>query len=162
VGTVREDSRIGGSGQDRRGIPALGDSSNRSPAIHVLVVDQVLRDAACPVIGLLATDDPEDARAVAGRGVFDCVVEHEDFDLAQTLDRTLGRFAGYQAQHGPSGRRAAVEQAKGILMEAHATDAAAADEMLRAHAEHAGRDVADVAEALLMTIVCLPGTGRVA
>ena len=47
------------------------------------------------------------------------------------------------------GRRATIEQAKGILMARHAIDADRAFAMLRDHSQHNGRKLVDVAAAVV-------------
>jgi len=47
------------------------------------------------------------------------------------------------------GRRALIEQAKGILMARHSINADRAFEMLRDHSQHNGRKLSDVAAAVV-------------
>jgi AmiR/NasT family two-component response regulator len=61
----------------------------------------------------------------------------------------LQRFAEYQSLQGAFGRRAVIEQAKGILMARRAVDQEKAFEMLRSHSQHNGRKVVDVAQAIV-------------
>jgi AmiR/NasT family two-component response regulator len=61
----------------------------------------------------------------------------------------LQRFAEYHSLQGAFGRRALIEQAKGILMARYAITADKAFEMLRGHSQHNGRKVIDVAEAVV-------------
>ena len=65
------------------------------------------------------------------------------------MDITLQRFAEYHNLQGAFGRRAVIEQAKGILMARHAIDQKQAFEMLRTHSQHNGRKLVDVAEAIV-------------
>jgi AmiR/NasT family two-component response regulator len=52
-----------------------------------------------------------------------------------------------------------IEQAKGILMSQHSTDANRAFEMLRDHSQHNGRKVVDVAQAIVDShLLLLPPT----
>jgi AmiR/NasT family two-component response regulator len=50
---------------------------------------------------------------------------------------------------GAFGRRATIEQAKGILMARHAVDADRAFEMLRDHSQHNGHKLIDIAQAIV-------------
>jgi response regulator NasT len=50
---------------------------------------------------------------------------------------------------GAFGRRAVIEQAKGILMARHAVDQDQAFELLRTHSQHNGRKLVDVAQAIV-------------
>ncbi len=61
----------------------------------------------------------------------------------------MQRFAEYHNLQGAFGRRATIEQAKGILMARHAIDQERAFEMLRTHSQHNGRKLVDVAEAIV-------------
>jgi AmiR/NasT family two-component response regulator len=54
--------------------------------------------------------------AAAKCGVFAYVVEGTPDELQSAINITLRRFAEYQSLQGAFGRRALIEQAKGILM----------------------------------------------
>ena len=69
--------------------------------------------------------------------------------MQSAIDITLQRFAEYQSLQGAFGRRALIEQAKGILMARHSTSADRAFEMLRDHSQHNGRKLSDVAAAVV-------------
>lgn len=68
---------------------------------------------------------------------------------AAAIDITLQRFAEYHNLQGAFGRRALIEQAKGILMARHAITADSAFEMLRDHSQRNRRKLIDVAEAIV-------------
>src|SRR5438093_6287920 len=55
----------------------------------------------------------------------------------------------YHSLQGAFGRRATIEQAKGILMARHAIDADRAFEMLRDHSQHNGHKLVDIAQAIV-------------
>jgi hypothetical protein len=78
--------------------------------------------------------------------------------LLAAIDITLQRFAEYQSLQGACGRRAAIEQAKGILMARHSIGADAAFERLREHSRHNGRKLADVAAAVVESHLLLTPT----
>ena len=65
------------------------------------------------------------------------------------IDVTLQRFTEYHNLQGAFGRRAVIEQAKGILMARHSIDAGKAFELLRDHSQHNGQKLADVAAAIV-------------
>jgi AmiR/NasT family two-component response regulator len=88
-------------------------------------------------------------REAAKRGVFAYIVDGDADELQSAIDITLQRFAEYQSLQGAFGRRALIEQAKGILMERHAIGADRAFEMLRGHSQHNGRKLVDVAQAIV-------------
>jgi response regulator NasT len=108
-----------------------------------------VREASCPVIALLAARDPAYVREAAKRGVFAYIVEDTPDELQSAIDITLQRFSEYHNLQGAFGRRALIEQAKGILMARHAITADSAFEMLRHHSQHNGRKLIDVAEAVV-------------
>lgn len=123
----------------------FGASSERA----LELVSAFVRDASCPVIALLADNDPDLIRETARRGVFACVVRDDAAELEGAIDVAVERFAEYHRLEEAFGRRAVIEQAKGILMERHAIDAGAAFLMLREHSQNSGRKLIDVAEGVV-------------
>jgi response regulator NasT len=101
------------------------------------------------VIALLDAKDPAYVNEAAKRGVFAYIVDGDPAELQSALDITLRRFAEYHNLQGAFGRRAKIEQAKGILMARHAINEDKAFEMLRQHSRHNGRKLIDVAEAIV-------------
>jgi response regulator NasT len=117
---------------------------------HALsLIAEIVHAAACPVIALLSAENPAYVREAAKRGVFAYIVDSTPDDLQSAIDITLQRFAEYQNLQGAFGRRAVIEQARGILMARHALNADDAFNMLREHSQHNGRRVADVAAAIV-------------
>jgi AmiR/NasT family two-component response regulator len=117
---------------------------------HALdLIAEIVRESACPVIALLTAKDPVYVREAAKRGVFAYIVDGDADELQSAIDITLQRFAEYQSLQGAFGRRALIEQAKGILMARHSTDADGAFDMLRNHSQHNGRKLVDVAQAIV-------------
>ena len=117
---------------------------------HALeLITEIVREAACPVIALLSAKDPAYVREAAKRGVFAYIVDAEPEELQSAIDITLQRFAEYQTLQGAFGRRALIEQAKGILMSRHSIDADHAFEMLKGHSQHNGRKLADIAQSIV-------------
>src|SRR5438477_8010130 len=117
---------------------------------HALeLITEIVREASCPVIALLSAKDPLYVHEAAKRGVFAYIVDGDAEELQSAIDITLQRFAEYQTLQGAFGRRALIEQAKGILMARHAIDADRAFEMLRDHSQHNGRKLVDVAQAIV-------------
>jgi len=117
---------------------------------HALdLIGEIVRDASCPVIALLAARDSAYVREAAKRGVFAYIVATTPEELQSAIDITLQRFTEYHSLQGAFGRRAVIEQAKGILMARHAIDGDAAFEMLRDHSQHNGHKLADVAAAII-------------
>jgi AmiR/NasT family two-component response regulator len=124
---------------------------------HALdLITEIVREASCPVIALLSAKDPAYVREAAKRGVFAYIVDGDAAELQSAIDITLQRFAEYQNLQGAFGRRAMIEQAKGILMARHSVDANGAFDMLRNHSQHNGRKVVDVAQAIVDSYLLLP------
>ena len=121
-----------------------------SSADHALeLISEIVREASCPVIAILHADDPAYVHEAAKRGVFAYIIDGSPNELQNAIDITLQRFAEYQSLQGAFGRRATIEQAKGILMARHAIDASTAFERLRDHSQHNGRKLSDVAAAVV-------------
>jgi response regulator NasT len=117
---------------------------------HALdLISEIVREASCPVIALLDAKDPEYVNEAAKRGVFAYIVDGDPEELQNALDITLRRFTEYHNLQGAFGRRAKIEQAKGILMARHAIDEDKAFEMLKEHSQHNGRKLIEVAEAVV-------------
>lgn len=113
-------------------------------------ITKIVHEAACPVIALLDVADPAYVTEAAKRGVFAYVILSDSTDeLENALDITLRRFAEFQNLEGAFGRRARIEQAKGILMERHGIDAETAFQDLRKQSQETGRRVVDIADALI-------------
>jgi AmiR/NasT family two-component response regulator len=119
-------------------------------SVHALeLISEIVRESSCPVIALLSAKDPLYVHEAAKRGVFAYIVDSSPEDLQSAIDITLQRFAEYHSLQGAFGRRAMIEQAKGILRARHAIDSDRAFEMLRDHSQHNGHKVVDVAQAIV-------------
>jgi AmiR/NasT family two-component response regulator len=117
---------------------------------HALeLISEIVREAACPVIAILHADDPAYVHEAAKRGVFAYIIDGTPDELQSAIDITLQRFAEYQSLQGAFGRRAVIEQAKGILMARHSINADQAFERLRDHSQHNGSKLSDVAVAIV-------------
>jgi AmiR/NasT family two-component response regulator len=117
---------------------------------HALdLISEIVREAFCPVIALLTARDPAYVHEAARRGIFAYIVDGSPEELQSAIDITLQRFAEYHSLQGAFGRRALIEQAKGILMARHAITSDKAFDMLRSHSQQNGRKVIDVAEAVV-------------
>jgi response regulator NasT len=128
---------------------------------HALeMISEIVREAACPVIALLDAPDHRYVDEAAKRGVFAYVVmDGATGDLQNALDITLRRFAEFSNLQGAFGRRAIIEQAKGILMARNAIDADAAFQLLKTHSQQRGKKLIEVAEAITQTHLMLPRGG---
>ena len=122
----------------------LGESSQ-----HALdLISQIVQEAACPVIAILESQDPEFVNEAAKRGVFAYVTHRDPEELQGAVDIVLRRFAEFHRLEGALGRRALTERAKGIMMERYSLDEREAFELLRSHSRRTGRKLIDVAEAV--------------
>ena len=131
----------------------LGDSGD-----HALeLIGEIVRQAACPVITLLETDDHAFVNEAAKRGVFAYITDTNPAQLQDSIAIVLRRFAEFQNLEGAFGRRAVIERAKGILMERHSTTDDVAFEMLRTHARSGNRRIIDIAAAVVDGHALLPG-----
>ena len=121
-------------------------------------IDRIVKEAACPVIAILDTQDRAFINEAAKRGIFAYIADGDDpEELQSSIDIVLRRFAEYHALEGAFGRRAVTERAKGILMERHGIDEQAAFNMLRDHSRRHNRKMVDLAEEIVSTHQLLPG-----
>jgi response regulator NasT len=123
-------------------------------------ISAIVREAACPVIALLDAEDPSHVLEAAKRGVFAYIVMGPDeaTDLQAALDITLRRFAEFHNLEGAFGRRAIIEQAKGILMERNRVSADEAFVLIRSHSQRTGQKLIDIAHAITSTYQLLSAT----
>ena len=133
--------------RERPDVALVGLGSSSDHALEL--ISEIVREASCPVIAILHADDPAYIHEAAKRGVFAYIIDASPDELQSAIDITLQRFAEYQSLQGAFGRRALIEQAKGILMARHSTSAERAFEMLRDHSQHNGRKLSDVAAAVV-------------
>ena len=135
----------------------LGESSQ-----HALeLIEHIVHESSCPVIALLWAEDPVFIREAASRGVFAYIVDTVPEELQSAIDITLLRFAEYHDLEGAFGRRAMIEQAKGILMARNAIGSEKAFAMLRDHSQRSGEKLVDVAGAVVNShLLLLPTTGE--
>ena len=123
----------------------LGDSSE-----HALeLIDRIVNEAACPVIALTSAQDQTFVGEASKRGVFAYIDDTDVESYQSAIDVALRRFAEYHILDGAFKRRAAIEQAKGILMERHGIDADAAFRMLRSQSHTSNRKIIDLASAVI-------------
>jgi len=127
---------------------------------HALeLIGGIVHEATCPVIALMPNHDAAYIRAAAIRGVFAFIVDTAPEELQSAIDISLRRFAEYHNLQAAFGRRAAIEQAKGILMERHSVGAERAFGMLLEQSREQSNKVVDVAAALVATHPLLRSVG---
>jgi response regulator NasT len=113
------------------------------------IIDRIVGHGVCPVIVLLREDDPELVHEAAVRGVFAYIVDGDRVDEWRSwLEIVVRRHAELRNVEAASAARAVLERAKGILMERHAIDEAAAYAMLRDFARANNLRLADVASSI--------------
>ena len=123
---------------------------------HALeLIGEIVREASCPVIALLHASDPAYIHEAAKRGIFAYIIHDDSDELASAIDITLQRFAEYHNLQGAFGRRARIEQAKGILMARNSIDEDGAFKLLRDHSQHTGRKLSDLADAIVQSHLLL-------
>ena len=142
---VREVAAVTARERPDVALVGLGLSSEHA----LTLIAEIVREAFCPVIALLSTSDPAYVLEAAKRGVFAYIVDTSPEELQSAIDITLQRFAEFHNLQGAFGRRAVIEQAKGILMARNSVDAERAFELLREHSQRNGHKLADVASAVV-------------
>jgi AmiR/NasT family two-component response regulator len=143
-----EVSEVGAvTARERPDVALVGLGLSSEHALELIA--KIVHESACPVIALLSARDPAYVREAAKRGVFAYIIDTTPEELQSAIDITLQRFTEYHSLQGAFGRRAVIEQAKGILMARHAIDADRAFELLRNHSQHNGHKLASVAAAIV-------------
>jgi AmiR/NasT family two-component response regulator len=123
----------------------LGESSQ-----HALeLIEEIVHEAACPVVALLHAPDPEFVVEAARRGIFAYIGDGEPQEWQNSIEIVLRRFADFHDLEGAFKRRAITERAKGILMERHAVDEERAFQMLRDHARGTQSVLVDTAQSIV-------------
>jgi AmiR/NasT family two-component response regulator len=122
----------------------LGESSQ-----HALeLIEQIVHEAACPVVVLLHEPDPGFVVEAARRGVFAHITDDPQ-EWQSAIEIVLRRFAEYRDLEGAFKRRTVIERAKGILMERHAISEEGAFDMLRTDARSTKSPLVDKAQAVI-------------
>ena len=134
-------------------IVIVEESSERALSL----IARIVREAACPVIPVLRSQDRVFINKAAKLGIFAYIVDGQDLDeLQSSIDIALSRFTEYHQLEGAFGRRAISERAKGILMERHQIGEREAFALLRDHARRTNQKLIDVAEAVITSHLLLP------
>jgi response regulator NasT len=129
---------------------------------HALdLIDGIVKESACPVIAILGAADDGFVREAAKLGVFAYIVDDDPTTWQNMIEIVLRRFAEYHSLEGAFGRRASIEQAKGVLMERHKLREDDAFSLLRDEARASNRRVVDVAEAVIGGHSLLPSSPSV-
>ena len=117
---------------------------------HALdMISEIVREASCPVIALLESDDPTWVNEAAKRGIFAYIVDGRAEEMQSTIDITLRRYAEYSNLEGAFARRAVIERAKGIMMARQSIDENRAFELMRSQSQKSGQKLFDIAKAVV-------------
>ena len=117
---------------------------------HALdMISEIVREASCPVIALLESDDPVWVNEAAKRGIFAYIVDGRAEEMQSTIDITLRRYAEYSNLEGAFARRAVIERAKGIMMARQSIDERRAFELMRSQSQRSGQKLFDIAKAVV-------------
>ena len=120
----------------------LGASSQ-----HALeLIEQIVHEAACPVVALLHAPDPNFVVEAARRGVFAYITDGEPQEWQNSIEIVLRRFAEYRDLEGAFQRRAVTERAKGVLMGRYGVDEEQAFQLIRDRARASNSMLADTAQ----------------
>jgi AmiR/NasT family two-component response regulator len=123
----------------------LGESSQ-----HALeLIEQIVHEAACPVVALLHEPDPPFVIEAARRGIFAYITDTDPQEWQSSIEIVLRRFAEFRDLEGAFKRRTITERAKGILMERHAVDEERAFQMLRDHARGTDTVLVEAAQSII-------------
>lgn len=142
---VTEVGRVTAREQPDVAFVGLGESSQ-----HALeLIEEIVHEAACPVVALLHAPDPAFVVEAARRGIFAYITDGDPQDWQSSIEIVLRRFAEYRDLEGAFKRRTLTERAKGILMERHAIDEEGAFQMLREQARRTQSVLVDTAQSII-------------
>jgi AmiR/NasT family two-component response regulator len=123
----------------------LGASSQ-----HALeLIEQIVHEAACPVVALLHEPDPGFVMEAAKRGIFAYITDGDPQEWQNSIEIVLRRFAEFRDLEGAFKRRTLTERAKGILMERHGIDEERAFQMIREHSRETKTKLVDTAQSIV-------------
>jgi response regulator NasT len=117
---------------------------------HALdMISEIVREASCPVIALLESDDANWVNEAAKRGIFAYIVNGNPDEMQGAIDITIRRYAEYTNLEGAFARRAVIERAKGIMMARQSIDENRAFELMRSQSQRSGQKLFDIAKAVV-------------
>jgi AmiR/NasT family two-component response regulator len=146
---IVEESGNGGSlnGHAKADIALVAPGN--SPEDALALIERLVEQASCPVMILTQEPDPAFVKEAAKRGAYAYITDADPSNWQSAIEIVLRRFDEYRALEGAFDKRAITERAKGILMERHSIDEAAAFWMLREHARNSNRKLVDIAAAVV-------------
>ena len=123
----------------------LGESSQ-----HALeLIEQIVHEAACPVVALVHEPDSAFVIEAARRGVFAYITDGDPQEWQNSIEIVLRRFAEFRDLERAFKRRTITERAKGILMERYSVDEEQAFQMLRDEARRTQSVLVDAAQSII-------------
>jgi AmiR/NasT family two-component response regulator len=123
----------------------LGDSTE-----HALeLIEEIVHEAACPVVALLHQPDPGFVVEAAKRGIFAYITDEHSEEWQNSIEIVLRRFAEFRDLEGAFKRRTLTERAKGILMERHGIDEEQAFQLIREHTRSSHTTLVETAQAVV-------------
>ena len=136
----------------RRAAPDVAIVALDGAPSHALdLISAIVKQAACPVIADIETDDDSFIENAARRGIFAYVKHGAKPEMERAIEIVLNRYAEFSRLHGALRTGAVIEQAKGILMERHGITADEAFAELRSRARNTNQAVFDVAKAVTVS-----------
>jgi len=130
-------------------IVGVDGKAEQSHALELITA--IVKQAACPVIADIDTDDDSFVEKAARRGIFAYVEHGQPPEMEHAIDIVLNRYAEFSRLHGALRTGATIEQAKGILMERHGIGPDEAFAELRSRARNTNQSVFDVAQAVTVS-----------
>ncbi|HVU79164.1 MAG TPA: ANTAR domain-containing protein [Gaiellaceae bacterium] len=130
--------------------------------VALILVAAYARAHQSAVVALTPRVDPEYAAAAAQRGAHSVLPRTDAAEVASALEVAWSGFAEYRRLLDAFERRAAIEQAKGILMARHAIGAERAFELLRRHSQRSNHKVVEIANAISQSHALLISAGDAA
>lgn len=143
-----EVSEVGAvTAREQPDVAFVGLGANSQHALEL--IEQIVHEAACPVVALLHEPDPDFVIEAARRGIFAYITDGDPQEWQNSIEIVLRRFAEFRDLEGAFKRRAITERAKGILMERYAVDQERAFQMLRDQARRTRTMLVDTAESII-------------
>jgi AmiR/NasT family two-component response regulator len=137
------------TGREHPDVAIVGVDGQQSHALDL--ISAIVKQASCPVIADIDSDDDSFLKNAAQRGIFAYVKHGEQPGMEHAIDIVLNRYAEFRRLHGALRTGATIEQAKGILMERHGIGADEAFAELRRRARNTNKSVLDVAQAVTLS-----------
>jgi len=130
-------------------VAIVGVDGEQSHALEL--ISAIVKQATCPVIADIESDDDSFLKNAARRGICAYVKHGEQPGMEHAIDIVLSRYAEFNRLQGALRTGAIIEQAKGILMERRGISADEAFAELRSRARSTNQSVFAVAQAVTLS-----------